>query len=222
MNGDGNLDLLGTKLTFGFDVEVLLGNGDGTFQPPISSNEPGADSSTTVLVSDFNGDGILDVGYFETTFEVDDGPCFCELVANSDLRILNGKGDGTFSAGSVLAFPQSTPSSGDAAVAQGVLVVTGGWGIEAGNASAAETGPLTLISQQPSTNVAVGDMNGDGFPDIVAVANGLSVFINDGQGNFSLKNSVSLPNIINQLDEIPDLTLIDFNRDGHLDAFSQT
>ncbi len=111
--------------------------------------------TTAVLVSDFNGDGILDVGYFETTSEDDAGPCFCQFVVNSDLRILNGNGDGTFSAGSILAFTQST-SSVDAVVAQGLLVVTGSWGIEAGNASAAETGTPTLVSQESSANVARG------------------------------------------------------------------
>ncbi len=215
-NGDGNLDLVATGASFGSGVEVLLGNGDGTFQPPIPSNETGAGGFATVLVSDFNGDGILDVGYLENN-QVFDQTCFC-VVTTSDLRILNGKGDGTFSAGSVSTFPQSISSLGYATVTQGLLVVTGSWGIQAGNASAAETGTQTLISQDPAASVTVGDMNGDGYPDIVAVTDGLSVFINDGQGNFSLKNSVPLPGSINPFN-IPDLTkLVDFNRDGQLDA----
>lgn len=61
-NGDGHLDLLTADP---YDhVNVLLGNGDGTFQAPIAftSNQLRARSSAQSLaVGDFNGDGAPDV-----------------------------------------------------------------------------------------------------------------------------------------------------------------
>src|SRR5256712_3196603 len=64
------------------DVSVLLGNGDGSFQPALTF---GAGSSpTSVAVGDVNGDGRPDL-----------------VVANassSDVSVLLGNGDGTFQA----------------------------------------------------------------------------------------------------------------------------
>jgi hypothetical protein len=77
-NGDGKPDVLqqgtGTLL-------ALLGNGDGTFQPPISTNS-GA-SLSSVIADDLNGDGKADVlGIFY-----------------NNLVVYIGNGDGTFAAG---------------------------------------------------------------------------------------------------------------------------
>jgi len=66
---------------------VLLGNGDGTLQAPVSS-VTGATSSTSIATVDLNGDGILDL-----------------VIGALDVAsVLFGKGDGTFNA------PQTFPS----------------------------------------------------------------------------------------------------------------
>ena len=82
-NGDGKLDLAVSSGTFGVGiVSVLLGNGDGSFQPALSSpagNNPGA-----IAVGDFNGDAKLDL-----------------VVTNlntNNVSLLLGNGDGTFQA----------------------------------------------------------------------------------------------------------------------------
>ena len=61
LNGDGKPDILSADPNFDA-VTVLVGNGDGTFQPGLSStsylagNQPGS-----LVVGDFNGDGHPDV-----------------------------------------------------------------------------------------------------------------------------------------------------------------
>jgi hypothetical protein len=83
-NGDGNLDIITGIETTGSTIQgilqVALGNGDGTFTAGV--NVPNVSSVTTpVLVTDLNGDGILDLvtggyGYFgrgDGTFPTNQG-----------------------------------------------------------------------------------------------------------------------------------------------------
>ena len=87
VNGDGKPDLVVVDACAVYGsctplVGVLLGNGDGTFQPVVtySSNDGAAGEAFSVAVADVNGDGKPDL-----------------IVANSDvLGVLLGNGDGTF------------------------------------------------------------------------------------------------------------------------------
>jgi hypothetical protein len=72
LNGDGNLDLVVTEREGGFCV--LLGNGNGTFNPNCSTKQFGS-----FVLGDFNGDGKLDIA-----------------SASNGIEILLGNGDGTF------------------------------------------------------------------------------------------------------------------------------
>jgi hypothetical protein len=66
-------------------VSVILGNGDGTFQPAVQYHTKGTDPSGSVALADVNGDGHLDILYSRGTIEYVD-----------DLAVLLGNGDGTF------------------------------------------------------------------------------------------------------------------------------
>src|SRR5262249_8582736 len=57
-NGDGILDLAGATWIHG-TASVLLGNGDGTFQPALDI--PVGQEPRSVAVGDFNGDGFPDL-----------------------------------------------------------------------------------------------------------------------------------------------------------------
>lgn len=59
LNGDGKLDLV-TPVSEYIGVYVLLGNGDGTFQPPTGSFLTGG-GGANVALGDFNRDGKLDL-----------------------------------------------------------------------------------------------------------------------------------------------------------------
>ena len=75
-DGDGMLDLAVANQNSA-DVSVLLGNGDGSFQPArdyAAGGNPGS-----VAVGDFDGDGFPDLA-----------------VANGGVRVLRGNGDGSF------------------------------------------------------------------------------------------------------------------------------
>src|SRR5262245_18792207 len=83
-NGDGIPDLAVATLnpdTFGGDLSILLGNGDGTFQAQTRVlTTPEFLFVPTPVVGDLNGDGRLDI--VTTTF------------AHAPLRALEGTGDG--------------------------------------------------------------------------------------------------------------------------------
>jgi hypothetical protein len=66
VNGDGRLDLVTAAMTDSagdLELNILLGNGDGTFQSPIvfaAGQADGAYFLSAVDVADFNNDGLLD------------------------------------------------------------------------------------------------------------------------------------------------------------------
>jgi hypothetical protein len=61
VNGDGKVDVItpGADLNNNRILNVLLGNGDGTFQTPLTFNAP-ATNFFTMGIADFNNDGLLD------------------------------------------------------------------------------------------------------------------------------------------------------------------
>ena len=79
LNHDGNLDIVVTNCGLTFQISVMLGNGDGTFQPAV--NYPLPNCSDVPAVGDFNGDGNPDLA-------VADG--------DGSVLVLLGNGDGTF------------------------------------------------------------------------------------------------------------------------------
>ena len=73
-NGDGKLDVVAVAS----DVNVLLGNGDGTLHAPVGS----AVGGHSIVTGDLNGDGKLDL-----------------VVDGTVATVLKGNGDGTFQVG---------------------------------------------------------------------------------------------------------------------------
>ncbi len=103
MNGDGIPDILAltADASENAQLEVWLGNGDGTYKAPIITSYAAQYLNTgqTLAVADFNADGKLDVAIFDPYTPTDSGISF-------------GNGDGTFQtiAATNTSLPGALPS----------------------------------------------------------------------------------------------------------------
>jgi uncharacterized protein (DUF2141 family) len=245
LNGDGKLDLV-TANNCGYScnsgpgdaLSVLLGNGDGTFQPSVEYHLTDLNNAVGVAAGDVNGDGKLDL------VAVD----YCaSRTCNGDgslLSILLGNGDGTFQA------PTNVPTDNypsaaaladingdgklDMVVAVGGLVIAGATrgpldfpglsnpgyvAVLLGNGDGTfEKGVEYDTGSQPAA-IAVGDFNGDGkldvatsnLGDLSATSGTASILLGNGDG--TLQGHIDYPAAF-----APQaLAVSDFNRDGRLD-----
>jgi hypothetical protein len=102
-NGDGKLDLAVTNDSSGYtgpgqsSYSILLGNGDGTFQNPVTTELAVDSTPTSIQTADFNGDGIADLA----------------MIGAGNPMIFLGKGDGTFQAPQSFPFAESALAVGD-------------------------------------------------------------------------------------------------------------
>jgi len=215
-NGDGIQDVLqqGTGT-----LSVLLGNGNGTFQPAISTNS-GA-SLVSVVAGDVNGDGKADVlGLF-----------------NNNLLVYLSKGDGTFAAGVPYAVGDTSIGtntitlgdfngdgkvdvavslSGDNVAGQEVVLLGNGDGtFQAGKTSTGVVYPGFVVAA---------DFNGDGKVDLViapaplcaviCTTNVTSILLGNGDGTFQAPTTI--------ISSSGNLVTGDLNGDGKPDLVVQT
>jgi hypothetical protein len=175
VNGDGKPDLVAVNEYTGNGnlsngtVAVLLGNGNGTFQQPVTYSSAGA-YAFGLAISDVNGDGKPDL--------LVTNQCATSSCTNGILSVLLGNGDGTFQA----AIATSTPQIGIGALAladfdgDGKLDVASGAGdfLLLGNGDGTFQPPLILGGAGPG--IAVGDFNLDGKPDLAV--GGITILLN--------------------------------------------
>ncbi|WP_420382179.1 Ig-like domain-containing protein [Novosphingobium sp.] len=178
-NGDGKLDVVTAGIGNG-DVAVLPGNGDGTFAQPIYSAT--GNPAYALAVGDIDGDGKLDV-----------------VTANNytnTVSVLLGRGDGTFTVA-----PTLTCGNGPISVALADLNGDGHLDIVTANSGdstlsvflgkgdgtfAAPVSIATAAGGDPQ-NVVLGDINGDGIPDIMVAdesPGAIDVLLGNGDGTF--------------------------------------
>jgi hypothetical protein len=165
LNGDGRPDLIVTNVDNG-TVGVLLGNGDGTFQPAVTYGSGGSEPFS-VAVADVNGDGHPDL-----------------VVANSysgNVAVLLGNGDGTFqtavsynSGGNAPYSVKISDLNGDGhpdLVVSNICCIDGLYGVVAvllGNGDGTFQTPVTYSSGGGyADSIAISDLTGNGKPDIV-------------------------------------------------------
>jgi hypothetical protein len=169
---------------------IMLGKGDGTFQPVAAIGNTGSYGSVgSIVTGDFNHDGNLD---FAVTYGEDGSTGYLAVYLG------NGAGGFTLKATySTLGSPYNAVSTGLATAdlrGTGHLdLITidpssgGGLDIFSGNGDGTFQAPVTVAVSSP-TGVAAVDVNHDGKPDLIVASNansdGIYVLLNNGSGTF--------------------------------------
>jgi Bacterial Ig-like domain (group 3)/FG-GAP-like repeat/FG-GAP repeat len=211
-------------------VSVLLGNGNGTFQPAV--NYATQYGPTSVAVGDFNGDGKLDLAV--SNICMTSSPS----CSKGSVSFLFGNGDGTFQpalnhptvvfAGTLVAGDFNGDGKTDLALesrcadpscTSGAVVVL----LSKGDGSFRST---TYLTANEPNYIAAGDLNGDGRTDLVVAMSecpdnscttGLvSVLLGNGDGTFQSPINVST--------EQRELSLLiaDIDGDGKPDVIAES
>jgi len=235
VNGDGKQDLLVINSCGSCNsrIGVLLGNGDGTFQPATTYDSGGADA-VSVQAADLNGDGKIDLIVANGCVSVANQAC--QFSSIGVVGVLLGNGDGTFQPAQLY----NTASWGPAALAiadvngdgrPDVVVThsnTGCWGQTASidvflGKGDGTLGPVKTYASGgcSAAAVTIADVNRDGKPDLVVLNNcsfdscdGLvSVLLGNGNGTFEAAKNFPSGGMY-----ASSIAVADVNEDGKLDA----
>jgi len=188
LNRDGKRDLVVLNGS-GNSLTVLLGTGSGGFSPAVASPFSLQPSPTSMVSADFNLDGIPDLAIAYNSGGVvvylGDGrggfvqqsvlPGYHTGAAGLAAADFNGDGKPDIllipaGSGSGGSFSYVFPGTGDGAFGSAVI------------------GTLPLLVQHFNSNVAVGDFNGDGKPDVAEVetqSGALSLLLGGSQQTLS-------------------------------------
>lgn len=216
VNGDGIPDLLLVNIRdANYVLLTCLGNGDGSFQAPITTTIP---NGSLIATADFNNDGIPDLAYSYPT------------GSGMEVVVLLGQGDGTFpntASTTNVPFSEGIPPFGAVNIAAGALTSGGnagilvGWGqqvaVLAGEGNGSLQPPVVLsigdqntpgVDEQDVLSVALADLRNDGNVDIVALSaqtaasppagapiysNQISILPGNSSGTYSSYTNVTLP-----------------------------
>jgi hypothetical protein len=168
-------------------VSILLGNGDGTFQP--AKNLTIGKNCTSAVAGDFDGDGNTDLALLR--------PGDPTVNDDGDVTIFLGNGDGTFRQGQVLT-PGKNPSSKHFSILVAdlngdqrldLIVVNSGdktFSVMLGNGDGTFQSPVAYIQVSLPSSVMVVDLAGNGEKDLAVfpIGAGVDFWFGNGDGTF--------------------------------------
>jgi sugar lactone lactonase YvrE len=226
-NGDGIPDvavLWSNNNPFGpFSVTVFFGKGNGTFNAGPTTQVTGVQEFPSMIAADLNGDGKTDLALLSTPLG----------YTATYVTVMLGYGDGTFAApqttqaykepqtggdfiqGSMVAADFNGDGKMDLAVV-GDYISSGGVTVLLGNGDGTFNAVATNFAPDQGFNdVATGDFNGDGIPDLVATnyfgPGGATVLLGKGDGTFALGVQLTVGTFVSSI------VTGDFNGDGIAD-----
>jgi hypothetical protein len=224
--------------TVNHTLAVLLSKGDGTFADPVFIDMNGTAlnfSLTSVSLGDINGDGTLDM-VATTTGGYYDAPAIITILGNKDgtfqPAVTQPFGTAYTFAGATLAdfngdgkldlFLSDDGAAGGTLPSSSII-----FGDNSGSFATAHA--VSFTSGLSLRKVLVGDLNGDGKPDLALIAagvqsgysitatnRGLLVYLNNGDGTFAAADTYEVGSLGG------DGLLADVNGDGTLDVVFTT
>jgi len=213
VTGDGIFDLIVTDQNAANPaagaVQLLAGNGNGTFQPAVSLGTFNGPNS--VVSGDFNHDGFRDLAIAEGGGG-----------AGTTVAVLLGTGSGNFQSPVTYTVPVNPDSiakddfNGDGNADLAVLSNIGSLSILLGNGNGTFSQPLGspfTTGSFPNGRMAIADFDGDGDLDIAVAQNGsnsVGVFLNNGSGAFPTRTDYAATGA-------RAVSTADFNGDGKFD-----
>ncbi len=212
-NGDGKLDLAVINANaLANSVSILLGNGDGTFQPHV--DYPVGETPLSLVAADLNRDGKIDLVVGISS-------------VSGDISVLLGNGDGTFqpyasyfTAGSQ-AYSVAVGDFNHDGILDVVIANSGAESVSVllGKGDGTFLPHLDFPVGNSALGVTVGDFDGDGNLDLAASnyeSNSVSILLGRGDGTFQ-------PQVQYATQNFPfGITSADVNGDGNLDLATAT